>query len=77
VATLYHAIENVRLAGVIKTPPLDREILRDVLAGAIVHRLISRTRRPKEETERAWVRRLMRQVGLTDQEDDLHASELP
>jgi hypothetical protein len=54
-----------------------REILRDVLAGAIVHRLISRTRRPKEETERAWVRRLMHQVGLTDQEDNLHASELP
>jgi hypothetical protein len=49
--TLY--VENARVAGVIKTPLLYREILRNVLAGAMVHRLISRTRRPKEQTERA------------------------
>ena len=63
--TLHQAIEKARLAGIIQTPH-DQEILRDLLAGAIVHRLISRTGRPKVEVERAWVKRLMGQVGLSD-----------
>jgi len=61
--TLHQAIEKARQAGVIQTSH-DQEILRDLLAGSIVHRLISRTGRPREEVERAWVKRLMRQIEL-------------
>lgn len=61
--TLHQAIAKARQTGIIQTAH-DQELLRDLLAGAILHRLISRTGRPKEEAERDWVKRLMRQIGL-------------
>ena len=57
------AIENARESGKIE-PRLDSDLVRDVLAGAIIHRLVSRTEPPKEATERRWIKRLMWQIGL-------------
>jgi hypothetical protein len=62
---LLEAIEKARLAGVVQTLP-DPELLRDILGGAVIHRLISRSGRVDEDKERAWVKRLLRQVGITD-----------
>jgi len=59
---LFAAIVKAREAGVIRKS-LDPALLRDILGGAIIHRLISRTGRPKEGEEQEWVRRLMYQVG--------------
>jgi len=61
--TLRQAIEKARRAGIIQASH-DQEVLRDLLTGAILHRLISRKGRPREATERVWVKRLMRQIGL-------------
>jgi len=61
---LFAAAAKAREAGVIRSAP-DLEVLRDILGGAIIHRLISRTGRPKETEEREWVRRLLNQVGFT------------
>lgn len=63
---LNKAIDNAHATGAIRTRP-DREILRDLLTGAIVHRLISRRHAPKENTERRWVKRLLLHVGLSNQ----------
>jgi AcrR family transcriptional regulator len=60
---IFKAIENVRNESKIK-PRLDPDLVRDVLAGAIIHRLVSRTEPPKEAVERKWIKRLMTQIGL-------------
>lgn len=64
---LFAAIAKAREAGVVRNPP-DPEVLRDILGGAVVHRLISRSGRPKEGEEREWVKRLMHQIGLTSED---------
>ena len=61
---LFAAIAKAQEAGVIQRPP-DPAVLRDLLGGAVIHRLISRTERTKERDERDWVKRLMYQIGLT------------
>jgi hypothetical protein len=62
---LFEAIDKARGAGVVQNM-LDPEVLRDILGGAVIHRLIFRSGRPNEDTERAWVKRLMHQIGLTN-----------
>ena len=52
---LLAAIQNARAAGGIHAPS-EPDLLRDILASAIVHHLISRTGRPKEVAERKWVK---------------------
>lgn len=64
---LFAAIAKARETGVVRSPP-DPEVLRDILGGAVIHRLISRTGRPKEGEERKWVKRLMYQIGLTSED---------
>jgi hypothetical protein len=59
---LFAAIAKAREAGAVRKSP-DPALLRDILGGAIIHRLISRTGRPKESKERDWVRRVMSQIG--------------
>lgn len=61
---LFAAIAKAREAGVVRSVP-DPEMLRDILGGAVIHRLISRTGRLKESEERDWVKRLLSQIGLT------------
>jgi AcrR family transcriptional regulator len=60
---LFKAIRNGRRLGFFGATP-EPDLLRDILTGAIIHRLISRTSPPRERTERAWVKRLMHQTGL-------------
>ncbi len=60
---IFAALDRARMAGSIEVP-LEPDLLKDVLSGAIIHHLISRSGRPKEEEERAWARRLMRLTGL-------------
>jgi len=60
----FAAFAKAREAGVVRGSR-DPEILRDILSGAVIHRLISRKGRRKEAEEREWVMRLMREVGLT------------
>jgi len=62
---LSKAIHKAQKAGVVQTTP-DPELLRDILGGAIIHRLISRSGRVSEVTERTWVKRLLRQTGFTN-----------
>jgi len=57
------AIAKAWIAGAIETVP-DPALVRDMLAGAAIHRLISRIEQPMEDTERTWAKRLMRQTGL-------------
>jgi hypothetical protein len=66
---LFAAIAKAREAGMVRSAP-DPEVLRDILGGAVIHRLISRTGRPKESEERQWVKRLLGQVGLTTGDGD-------
>ena len=61
---MFKAIDKAHAESAIEVP-LDRDVLRHLLVGAIVYRLISRSQRPREKTERAWTRRLMRQIGLS------------
>jgi len=42
------------------------DLLRDVLTGAIIHRILFRAAPPQEREERRWVRRLLRQAGLVN-----------
>jgi Bacterial regulatory proteins, tetR family/Tetracyclin repressor-like, C-terminal domain len=65
---LFKALEKARLAGVVQNMP-DPEILRDLLGGAVVHRLISKAGRVSESSQRAWVKRLLRQIGITNRID--------
>jgi AcrR family transcriptional regulator len=60
---LFKMVRNGRKLGFFGATP-EPDLLRDILTGAIIHRLISRTGPPRERTERAWVKRLMRQTGL-------------
>lgn len=60
----FAAIAKAQEAGVVRGSP-DPEMLRDILSGAVIHRLISRRGRRKEAEEREWVTRLLREVGLT------------
>jgi AcrR family transcriptional regulator len=65
---LFEAIEKAQEAGVVQSPT-DPEVLRDILGGAVIHRLISRPGRPKLlDEDREWVKRLMRQIGLTSED---------
>jgi len=47
----------------------DQELLRDMLAGAVIHRLLMQTNnrhlRKEKAKEKAWVERLLRHLGLT------------
>ena len=61
---LFAAIAKAREKGMVQSAP-DPEMLRHILGGAVIHRLISRAGRPKESEEREWVKRLLGQVGLT------------
>jgi AcrR family transcriptional regulator len=58
--TLFKAVGNGVFPSV-----CEPDLLRDVLTGAIVHRAVFRTAPPQEREERRWVRRLLRQAGLT------------
>lgn len=60
----FASITKAREAGAVRDS-IDTEILRDILSGAVIHRLISRKGRRKEAEEREWVMRLMCEVGLT------------
>lgn len=62
---LFEALEKSRSAGVVQNIP-DPEVLRDLLGGAVIHRLISRSGRVSESSQRAWVKRLLRQIGITN-----------
>jgi hypothetical protein len=64
---LFAAIAKAQEAGVVQRPP-NLAVLRDILGGAVIHRLISRTERPKERDERDWVKSLMYQIGLTSED---------
>lgn len=44
----------------------ESNLLRDVLTGAIIHRIVFRSAPPQEREERKWIRRLLRQMGLTN-----------
>jgi AcrR family transcriptional regulator len=59
--TLFKAVENGCFPSV-----CEPDLLRDVLTGAIIHRIVFRTAPPQEREARRWVRRLLRQTGLTD-----------
>ena len=41
------------------------ELLRDLLVGAMIHRIVMRGRRTNHLSDGEWVERLLRQVGLT------------
>jgi hypothetical protein len=43
----------------------DQELLRDMLAGAVIHRLLMQTNNRRLKKEKAWVERLLRHLGLT------------
>jgi AcrR family transcriptional regulator len=60
---LFEALEKSRSAGGVQNIP-DPEVLRDLLGGAVIHRLISRSGRMSEGSQRAWVKRLLRQIGI-------------
>jgi AcrR family transcriptional regulator len=65
---LLEVIAKARKKGAMPEAP-DPELLRDLLAGAIINRLIFRTKEPNDRVERRWVRRLLGQLGLiTDPE---------
>lgn len=59
--TLFKAVGNGFFHSV-----CEPDLLRDVLTGAIIHRIVFRAAPPQEREERRWVRRLLRQTGLTD-----------
>jgi hypothetical protein len=40
------------------------EILLDAISGAVMQRILMRTQAPSDRQERAWVRSLLRQLGL-------------
>ena len=62
---VFKAIYGARKASFTNAIP-DPDLLRDILAGAIVHRLVSRVEPSREAIERKWVKRLMLQIGLSD-----------
>jgi AcrR family transcriptional regulator len=43
----------------------DPELLRDLLAGAMIHRIMMRGRRRNNLSDGEWIEHLLRQVGLT------------
>jgi AcrR family transcriptional regulator len=59
--TLFKAVGNGCFPSV-----CEPDLLRDLLTGAIIHRVVFRAAPPEEREERRWVRRLLRQTGLTD-----------
>lgn len=63
---LFEAVAKARAEGILPNA-IDPELLRDVLAGAIVHRLVSRTTQPNEKVELQWVKQLLRALGLADE----------
>jgi AcrR family transcriptional regulator len=56
-------LERARETGLLPHIP-DQDLLLELLSGAITQRLLMRTAAPNAEKEKAWVERLMRQVGL-------------
>jgi AcrR family transcriptional regulator len=57
-------LDKARSAGGLPRLP-DQELLRDLLAGAVIHRLLMQTDNRNVKKEKAWVERLLRQLGLT------------
>jgi hypothetical protein len=43
----------------------ETELLRDLLAGAMIHRIMMRGRRRSHLSDGEWIENLLRQVGLT------------
>jgi AcrR family transcriptional regulator len=56
--------EKARAEGVLPRLP-DQELLRDLMSGAITHRLLMRATNPRRKTEEVWVERLFLLLGLT------------
>jgi AcrR family transcriptional regulator len=56
-------LEEARKTGTLRHIP-DQDVLRELLTGAITHRLLMRTNAPQANKEKEWVEKLMRQVGL-------------
>jgi AcrR family transcriptional regulator len=52
-----------RESGSLRGAP-DPELLRDLLTGALIHRIVMRTDAPEEKKEREWVEALMSHLGL-------------
>jgi AcrR family transcriptional regulator len=61
---MWVVLEKAVTAGVLPRLP-DQELLRDLMSGAITHRLLMQTTNPRRKTEAAWVERLLHQLGLT------------
>lgn len=50
-------------------PTPDPDLLRDLLTGALIHRIVMRTAAPEEKKERRWVEALMSHLGLVTRRD--------
>jgi AcrR family transcriptional regulator len=60
---MFAAIEHGRRTGGFVDLP-EPGLLRDLMTGALMHRIVMRGGRAEPKAERAWVRALLRQLGL-------------
>jgi AcrR family transcriptional regulator len=60
---ILRVIAREQESGSLRCAP-DPELLRDLLTGALIHRILMRTAAPEEKKERQWVEALMSHIGL-------------
>ncbi|WP_338691577.1 TetR/AcrR family transcriptional regulator [Bradyrhizobium sp. 26S5] len=58
-----NVLEKARRTGALPRLP-DKELLRELLSGAITYRLLMREGIPQQKAERKWVDKLMDQLGM-------------